>query len=93
MTGIAGAIPIAMLLGNGAGIPGTFVLMTVELPGRTTLRAAARRLGVAERHLDAKYGIVALDPDKALFSVRIAAEGAAGAGSTAFSDPKIRPMR
>lgn len=29
LTGIAGAIPIAMLLGNGAGIPGTFVLMAI----------------------------------------------------------------
>lgn len=27
LTGIAGAIPIAMLMGNGPGIPGTFVLM------------------------------------------------------------------
>jgi amino acid transporter len=31
LTGIAGAIPIAMLLGNGAGVPGTFVLMTVTI--------------------------------------------------------------
>ena len=31
LTGIAGAIPIAMLLGNGAGIPGTFILMSVIL--------------------------------------------------------------
>lgn len=29
LTGIAGAIPIAMLLGNGAGIPGTFIIMAV----------------------------------------------------------------
>jgi amino acid transporter len=29
LTGIAGAMPIAMLLGNGAGIPGTFIIMTV----------------------------------------------------------------
>lgn len=29
LTGIAGAIPIAMLLGNGPGIPGTFVLMAI----------------------------------------------------------------
>ena len=72
---------------------GPFVLMTVELPGRATLRAAARRLRIAERHLDTNYGVVALDPDNALFSVRVAAEGAADAGSTAFSDPKIRPMR
>lgn len=29
LTGIAGAIPIAMLLGNGPGIPGTFTLMAI----------------------------------------------------------------
>ena len=73
--------------------PGPFVMMTVELPGRTTLRAAARRLGIAERHLDDRYGVVALDPDKALFSVRVTAAAAAGAGSTAYSDAKIRPLR
>lgn len=71
---------------------GPFVLMTVELPGRATLRAAARRLGIPERHLDARYGVVALDPDKALFSVRVTAEAAATSGSTAFSDAKIRPL-
>ena len=31
LTGIAGAMPLGMLLGNGAGIPGTFVLMTILL--------------------------------------------------------------
>ena len=29
LTGVAGAMPLAFLLGNGAGIPATFVLMTV----------------------------------------------------------------
>ncbi len=31
LTGIAGAIPIAMMLGNGPGIPGTFTLMAVVI--------------------------------------------------------------
>jgi len=31
LTGVAGAIPIAMLLGNGAGIPGTVIVMTVVM--------------------------------------------------------------
>lgn len=31
LTGVAGAIPIAMLLGNGAGVPGTFVIMAVVM--------------------------------------------------------------
>ena len=29
LTGVAGAVPIAFLLGNGTGIPATFLLMTV----------------------------------------------------------------
>ncbi len=31
LTGIAGAIPIAMLFGNGAGVPGTFILISVVI--------------------------------------------------------------
>jgi amino acid transporter len=31
LTGIAGAIPIAMLLGNGPGIPGTFTIMAIVI--------------------------------------------------------------
>ena len=29
LTGVAGAVPIAFLLGNGTGIPATFLLMTL----------------------------------------------------------------
>ncbi|MDQ0458434.1 APC family permease [Rhizobium paknamense] len=31
LTAVAGGVPLAMLLGNGAGIPGTFLLVTVIL--------------------------------------------------------------
>jgi amino acid transporter len=31
LTGVAGAVPLAFLLGNGAGIPATFVFMTVVM--------------------------------------------------------------
>jgi len=70
-----------------------FVMMTVALPGKVTLAAAARRLGIAMRHLDTGYGLVLLDPDKALYTVRVAAEAAAdSAASISFADPKIRPL-
>jgi amino acid transporter len=49
LTGIAGAIPIAMLLGNGAGIPGTFVIMAVVMAiwaiGFVTLARRVRNAG------------------------------------------------
>ncbi len=31
LTGAAGGIPLSMLLGNGAGIPGTFLMVTAIL--------------------------------------------------------------
>eukprot|EP01031_Cornospumella_fuschlensis_P014683 gene14683-17942_t len=31
LTAVAGGVPLAMLLGNGAGIPGTFLLVTLIL--------------------------------------------------------------
>jgi amino acid transporter len=31
LTGVAGAVPIAMLIGNGAGVPATFAFMTVVM--------------------------------------------------------------
>ena len=72
---------------------GPFVMMTVALPGKVSLAAAARRLGLSLRHLDERYGPVLLDADKALYTVRVKADAAASAvGSTSFADPKIRPL-
>ncbi|MBQ1761479.1 MAG: APC family permease, partial [Aquincola sp.] len=31
LTGVAGAVPIAFLMGNGAGVPATFLLMTLVM--------------------------------------------------------------
>ena len=31
LTGVAGAVPIAFLLGNGTGVPATFFFMTVVM--------------------------------------------------------------
>ncbi len=72
--------------------PDAYVTLTVELPGQVTLTAAARRLGIAARHFDPGYGVVAIDPDNALYAVRVRASAAAGASATPFSDPKIRPF-
>ncbi len=69
--------------------PDPFVMLTVTLPGKTSLHAAARKLGIAARHFDAGYGVVALDPDRALYAVRVRR---AAAGNAAFSDLKIRPL-
>ncbi len=64
-------------------------MLTVELPGKASLAAAARKLKIAAKHFDAAYGVVALDPDAALYAVRVKQ---AAAGSAAFSDPKIKPL-
>ena len=31
LTAVAGGVPLSMLMGNGAGIPGTFLIVTVLL--------------------------------------------------------------
>ncbi len=72
--------------------PVPYVMMTVTLPGKPTLRAAGRRLGISAKHFDAAYGVVPLDPDNALYAVRIDADAAAIAG-VPFNDAKIRPLR
>ena len=75
------------------------VLMTVECHEAPSLEAAARTLGVAESALDADFGVVPIDPDRDLYTVRIdaAAVRKLGRGKGKyrgpFSDPKIAPMR
>jgi amino acid transporter len=64
LTGIAGAIPIAMLLGNGAGIPGTFILMAIVMAiwavGFVALARNVRNAGAfyayAARALGGRFG-------------------------------------
>lgn len=69
--------------------PDTFVMLTVALTGKASLTAAARKLKIAARHFDADYGVVAIDPDNALYAVRVKQSAA---GTAAFSDPIIRPF-
>lgn len=64
LTGIAGAIPIAMLLGNGPGVPGTFVLMAIIMAiwavGFVALARRVRNAGAfyayAARALGGRFG-------------------------------------
>jgi hypothetical protein len=64
-------------------------MLTVTLPGKASLLAAARKLGIAARHFDAGYGVVVLDPDRSLYAVRVKRDVA---GNAPFSDLKIRPL-
>ena len=74
------------------------VMMTVELdPAAADLAAAAERLGVAPERLDAKFGVVAIDPENNLYTVMV--DEAAGAGAAGrkgvsgpFSNPRIEPF-
>jgi hypothetical protein len=74
------------------------VMMTVELdPAAADLAAAAERLGVAPERLDAKFGVVAIDPDHNLYSVMVDESVGAEAGkrrgvSGPYSNPRIAPF-
>jgi hypothetical protein len=73
-----------------------YALMTVK--GRTapSLAEAAKQLGVEEGALDQAFGVVTIDPDRGLFSVRVDASKLSGdldPEKGPFSDPPIAPMR
>ena len=73
--------------------------MTIECDHPPSIADAARLLGVEAAAMDRKFGVIAIDPEQGLYSVRVAAdsvEGAAGSGDKyrgPYSDPKIAPMR
>ncbi|WP_327117660.1 hypothetical protein OHB12_08200 [Nocardia sp. NBC_01730] len=72
-------------------------LLTIRLPRDATLTAAVQQLGLAVSDVDVAYGLVALDPARDLYALRvtdaIAARLAAadGAGIAVFADPRIEP--
>lgn len=83
---------------------GTATMMAqLYLPGgRPSLAEAAAALGLAEAELDPEFGVIATDPDRALYVVRIAADAApraeralrergVGGAEGLFSDPPIGP--
>ncbi len=75
------------------------VLMTFEAKGTApTIQSAARKLGVAPTALDADFGVLAIDPDRGMFTVRVMDEAAVqrsavrtGVGGP-FSNPRIAPF-
>jgi len=74
----------------------SYVLMLIKgTPGAPTLADAARSLGVGIGDLDIEFGVVTINPDKQLYSVRVDGSKlpeAGDAGSGPFSDPPIEPM-
>ena len=73
------------------------VLMVVKGDkGVPTLIDAARQLRVPVEDVDASFGVVAVDPDKGLYSVRVRPDHLPPSESSEyrgpFSDPKIEPM-
>lgn len=76
------------------------VLMTIECAEEAPILAdAARLLAVDEADLDRSFGVVAIDPDRHLFAVRVAADAVKAAKDDKggyrgpYSDPKIAPFR
>lgn len=72
-------------------------LMTVDCgEGQPTLQDAALRLGVSVGDLDTEYGMVRLDPAKALYAVRVRADRLAQESRPGiegpFADPPIEPF-
>ena len=61
--------------------------------GPPTLRDAAAALGVAEHTLDPAFGVIAINTEKQLYTVRtIDGKDSSGANVPPFSDPRIEPF-
>jgi hypothetical protein len=73
-------------------------MMTLRLaPERASLATAAGELGVAERELDADFGVVEIDPDRHRYAVMIEERAAARVGRRPgiegpFANPPIEPF-
>ena len=75
------------------------VLMTLEATGEApSVGQAAQMLGVPIKTLDADFGVVAIDPDRGLYTVRVFADMLKEGGykdrpgvSGPFSNPGIAP--
>ncbi|HJQ59389.1 MAG TPA: hypothetical protein VJ890_20955 [Vineibacter sp.] len=73
--------------------------MTFKAKGaKPTLRSAARKLGVAESVLDSGFGVLPIDPARAVYTVRVVDAAAAPPAGTRrgvggpFSNPRIAPF-
>ncbi|WP_067893082.1 hypothetical protein [Nocardia vaccinii] len=71
-------------------------LLTVRLPRGATLTDALRELRLSEADADIGYGLICLDPDEGLYTLRIT-DGAAqrmsesDSEATVYADPRIEP--
>ncbi|MBY8862656.1 hypothetical protein K7711_39730 [Nocardia sp. CA2R105] len=71
-------------------------LLTVRLPEGATLDDALRELHLSQADADLGYGLICLDPDEGLYTLRVT-DGAAQRMSesdteaTVYADPRIEP--
>jgi hypothetical protein len=79
-------------------IPET-VLATVKSPGNDapSLESAAEQLGVHVEHIDARFGVVPIDPSQGLYCVQVLREHLpVGSEHTPYrgpyANPEIRPF-
>ena len=74
----------------------SYVLMMVKSPsGAPSLEAAAKMLGVGVADLDTVFGVVTINPDHQLYSVRVDSRKLPEGGDPEngpYSDPSIEPM-
>jgi hypothetical protein len=73
------------------------VLMVVKGDkGAPSLADAARQLKVTTEDIDSSYGVVAVDPDQGLYTVRVLADRVKPDESSEyrgpFSDPEVGPV-
>ncbi|QIS22537.1 hypothetical protein [Nocardia terpenica] len=68
-------------------------LLTVQLPPGATLNDALRALHLTPSEVDTGYGLVAVDPNRGTYALRVdepvAERVAATSGATVFADPRI----
>jgi len=67
------------------------VLMTVQLPGRPSLAAARRKLGLRPDEVDESYGLVEIDPAQHLYALLVDADAAEDKGG-GWANPRIEPF-
>ncbi|GAA3155251.1 hypothetical protein GCM10010466_52770 [Planomonospora alba] len=70
-------------------------MVTVRLPDEATLERAMEELGLPEEEVDTGYGLVAIDPGRSLYGLRVTEAAARRMdrreGSGPYSDPPIEP--
>ncbi len=67
-------------------------LLTIQLPPGATLADALRALHLTAADVDVDYGLIAVDPDRGTYALRVddpAVARVAAAGCTVFADPRI----